>query len=256
MSACSTQLLRDAGYTSVDLDHESAGGLRAASQEPLRPDPARPADARHGRVPGDGRPQDQRAGRLPAGARASPPSPATSCARCKPAPRISSASRSTWSKSRRASTTCWKCGCCTSNSRTTARLLEQTVRERTAELRESEARYRSLTELASDWYWEQDENGNFTKVSGPVLEMLGIQVDALAGDGSGHEPMRLERGGAGGVAGDALPPGSRSWISSSAASTPMARNNSFASAESRCSTSPAGSSVTGASASRLTAQKR
>jgi len=60
-------------------------------------------------------------------------------------------------------------------------VLEQTVRERTAELRESEARYRSLTELASDWYWEQDENMNFTKVSGPVLEMLGIRVDGLAG---------------------------------------------------------------------------
>ena len=59
--------------------------------------------------------------------------------------------------------------------------LEQTVLERTAELRESEARYRSLTELASDWYWEQDENGNFTKVSGPVLEMLGIQVSPLQG---------------------------------------------------------------------------
>jgi PAS domain S-box-containing protein len=62
--------------------------------------------------------------------------------------------------------------------------LEQTVQERTAELRESEARYRSLTELASDWYWEQDENGNFTKVSGPVLEMLGIRVGALAEDAS------------------------------------------------------------------------
>jgi len=62
------------------------------------------------------------------------------------------------------------------------RMLEQTVRDRTAELRESEARYRSLTELASDWYWEQDENGNFTKVSGPVLEMLGIRVDTLAGN--------------------------------------------------------------------------
>ncbi len=58
--------------------------------------------------------------------------------------------------------------------------LEAAVQERTAELRESEARYRSLTELASDWYWEQDENGTFTKVSGPVLEMLGIRVDGLA----------------------------------------------------------------------------
>ena len=61
------------------------------------------------------------------------------------------------------------------------KMLEQTVQERTAELRESEARYRSLTELASDWYWEQDETGNFTKVSGPVLEMLGIRVDAFVG---------------------------------------------------------------------------
>ena len=65
-----------------------------------------------------------------------------------------------------------------------SKVLEQTVQERTAELRESEARYRSLTELASDWYWEQDENGKFTKVSGPVLEMLGIRVDALGGDAS------------------------------------------------------------------------
>lgn len=64
------------------------------------------------------------------------------------------------------------------------RLLEQTVQERTAELRESEARFRSLTELASDWYWEQDENGRFTKVSGPALEMLGVRVDALSGDTS------------------------------------------------------------------------
>jgi PAS domain S-box-containing protein len=65
--------------------------------------------------------------------------------------------------------------------------LEATVAERTAELRESEARYRSLTELASDWYWEQDEDGKFTKVSGPVLEMLGIQVEPLIAEGEvGH----------------------------------------------------------------------
>ena len=57
--------------------------------------------------------------------------------------------------------------------------LEKIVQERTAELRESEARYRSLTELASDWYWEQDENGAFTKVSGPVQEMIGLQIDAI-----------------------------------------------------------------------------
>lgn len=62
--------------------------------------------------------------------------------------------------------------------------LEQTVRDRTAELRESEARYRSLTELACDWYWEQDEHGEFTKVSGPVMEMLGIRVGPLVADGA------------------------------------------------------------------------
>jgi CheY-like chemotaxis protein len=53
-------------------------------------------------------------------------------------------------------------------------ILEKTVLERTAELRDSEARYRSLIELASDWYWEQDEKGKFTRIFGPVQEMLGI----------------------------------------------------------------------------------
>ena len=59
------------------------------------------------------------------------------------------------------------------------RVLEQTVQERTAELRESEARFRALAELASDWYWESDENQRVTKVSGPTLDVLGIQVGAL-----------------------------------------------------------------------------
>ena len=61
------------------------------------------------------------------------------------------------------------------------RILEQTVLERTAELRASEARFRRLTELSSDWYWEQDENGHFTKIFGPVLEMLGIRLDDALG---------------------------------------------------------------------------
>ena len=58
------------------------------------------------------------------------------------------------------------------------KVLEQTVAERTAELRESEARFRALTELASDWYWESDEHQRVTKVSGPILDMLGIQMGA------------------------------------------------------------------------------
>jgi PAS domain S-box-containing protein len=59
--------------------------------------------------------------------------------------------------------------------------LEQMVQERTAELRASEARFRRLTELSSDWYWEQDENGNFTRIFGPVLEMLGLRLDEALG---------------------------------------------------------------------------
>jgi CheY-like chemotaxis protein len=76
-------------------------------------------------------------------------------------------------------------------------LLEQTVQERTAELRESEERYRCLTELACDWYWEQDEIGNFVKVGGPVLEMLGGTVNDLSGKrgdarGGWDEAARVE----------------------------------------------------------------
>ena len=78
------------------------------------------------------------------------------------------------------------------------KMLEQTVLERTAELRESEARFRRLTELASDWYWEQDENGRFTKIYGPVFEMLGIPGDSLLDeslvteDGHWNEAERAE----------------------------------------------------------------
>jgi PAS domain S-box-containing protein len=61
------------------------------------------------------------------------------------------------------------------------RHLEQIIFERTAELRESEARYRSLTELASDWYWEQDVDGRFIRTSGPTLELLGFAIDPLTG---------------------------------------------------------------------------
>lgn len=60
--------------------------------------------------------------------------------------------------------------------------LERTVQEKTAALRESEARFKSFTELSSDWYWEQDETGKFTKTSGPVFDMLGIAPDAAPGD--------------------------------------------------------------------------
>ena len=76
------------------------------------------------------------------------------------------------------------------------KVLEQAVLERTAELRESEARFRRLTELSSDWYWEQDENGHFTKISGMVHEMLGIRVDGAlvkAGEDQGAHWNEDER---------------------------------------------------------------
>ena len=60
--------------------------------------------------------------------------------------------------------------------------LEQMVEARTAELRESEARFQRFTELSSDWYWEQDAQGKLTRFSGPVADMLGI--------GSEEEPQR------------------------------------------------------------------
>ncbi len=62
------------------------------------------------------------------------------------------------------------------------RLLEETVLERTAELRQSEARFQRFTELSSDWYWEQDAAGKLTQFSGPVEEMLGLSHGASTGD--------------------------------------------------------------------------
>ena len=105
--------------------------------------------------------------------------------------------------------------------------LEQTVQERTAELRESEARYRSLTELASDWYWEQDENGSvhqgFRPGAGDARDpgrRAGREIPAALRwpAGTRRSARRCRR---------PSPPGSRSWISSSAASMPTARSNNF-----------------------------
>jgi PAS domain S-box-containing protein len=69
------------------------------------------------------------------------------------------------------------------------KLLEQTVLERTRELRTSEARFQRFTELSSDWYWEQDANGRFTSVSGPALEMLGIRAEGTRATGNVDGPL-------------------------------------------------------------------
>ena len=50
-----------------------------------------------------------------------------------------------------------------------------------AALRESEARFRNLTALSSDWYWEQDAQFRFTMVSGGIEENLGIAPQEFIG---------------------------------------------------------------------------
>lgn len=42
------------------------------------------------------------------------------------------------------------------------------------ELRESEARFRSLTDLSADWYWEWDAECRYTRLEGSILERSGV----------------------------------------------------------------------------------
>ena len=50
-----------------------------------------------------------------------------------------------------------------------------------AELRRSEARFRSLTHLSSDWYWETDEQDRFTFFSKGLQGLFGIVPEQLLG---------------------------------------------------------------------------
>src|SRR6185295_9440815 len=71
--------------------------------------------------------------------------------------------------------------------------LEERVRSRTAELaqaeqaaRESEARFRSLTELSSDWFWEIDRDLRLTSLKGRTLiedpqSVMGMRRQELPG---------------------------------------------------------------------------
>ena len=49
------------------------------------------------------------------------------------------------------------------------------------ELRQSEARFRSLTGLSSDWYWEQDEELRLTHMSSRFVERTGIDPAPFIG---------------------------------------------------------------------------
>ncbi len=48
------------------------------------------------------------------------------------------------------------------------------------ELRESEARFRSLSDLSSDWYWEHDAHGRFVQLAGD-LSVNGIPMSSVMG---------------------------------------------------------------------------
>lgn len=63
------------------------------------------------------------------------------------------------------------------------RLIAQLMARREAEAatRESEARFRSLTELSSDWYWEQDADLRFTVMSGGILDSLKVRPETFLG---------------------------------------------------------------------------
>ena len=53
-------------------------------------------------------------------------------------------------------------------------ILETRIKERTAELQRSEGRFRSLTSLSSDWFWEQDADLRFTAISGRFQAETGM----------------------------------------------------------------------------------
>src|SRR5579859_1803051 len=73
-------------------------------------------------------------------------------------------------------------------------LLERTHRAEQAELEllESGERFRSLTDLSSDWYWEQDENLRFTRMSGGVLKKLGWDPESFIGKSRWDFPIVAE----------------------------------------------------------------
>ena len=59
-------------------------------------------------------------------------------------------------------------------------------------LKESEARFRSLTELSSDWYWEQDDEFRFTRFSAAAPERAVVPVEEMIGKTRFDLPLEFE----------------------------------------------------------------
>jgi PAS domain S-box-containing protein len=62
-------------------------------------------------------------------------------------------------------------------------------RQAESAMRESEERFRSLTQLSSDWYWEQDADFRFNDISGNYFEAVGIPVESFMGKRRWDFPM-------------------------------------------------------------------
>ena len=76
--------------------------------------------------------------------------------------------------------------------------LERKVEERTAELRSSEEKFRSLVETTSDCIWEVDENGCFTFISPKFQEITGYPPEEFLG----RSPVELTQDETVGSAGE------------------------------------------------------
>ena len=57
----------------------------------------------------------------------------------------------------------------------------QAAADQLAATQHSEARFRSLTELSSDWYWEQDTGYRFVRVDGDMVRDRGNPTDSFIG---------------------------------------------------------------------------